>query len=122
MFNKMLSRGVSAAAITGALAMGVSAQDIGAWDADDNGALNETEFADGLDDVGLFDQWDINVDTTLDQDEVLQGVFHMCRGIAFGYVSSRRGRKSSKTDHERSERAQKFTLRSPSSRSNFQTR
>ena len=44
------------------------------------------------------------------------------RGIAFGSVSSRRGRKTSKPDYERSERAQKFTLRSPSSRSNFQTR
>jgi hypothetical protein len=55
------------------------------------------------------------------QTRILQAVGR-CRGIAFGSVSSRRGRKTSKPDHERSERAQKFTLRSPSSRSNFQTR
>jgi Ca2+-binding EF-hand superfamily protein len=76
MLNKILSRSVSAAAFTVAMSMGVSAQDFGAWDTDDDGVLSETEFGEGLDEAGLFDQWDSNDDSTLDQDEVLQGIFH----------------------------------------------
>jgi len=44
------------------------------------------------------------------------------RGIAFGFVSSHRDRKSSKPDHKRDERAKKFSLCSPSRLSDFQTR
>ncbi len=77
MLNTMLPRSVSTIALTVALSTGLSAQDIGAWDTDADGVLTEAEFGDGLDEAGLFDQWDSNEDTTLDHDEVLEGIFHI---------------------------------------------
>lgn len=42
---------------------------IGDWDRDDSGFVDPEEFELGFNDSGLFDRWDSNADSLLDQDE-----------------------------------------------------
>ena len=69
---------VSLAGAVLALALAASpayAQELGEWDADASGALNEEEFNAGFGESGVYDAWDADRDGALTEDEFNAGVF-----------------------------------------------
>ena len=63
------------------LALGLAAvpalaqEDLGAWDADQDGILSEEEFGTGFGENEAFDSWDADGDGLLSEDEFNTGVF-----------------------------------------------
>lgn len=43
--------------------------DFGEWDANEDGVINESEYALGFENDGIFEKWDANEDEVLDKDE-----------------------------------------------------
>ena len=77
--KKLAGLGAVLAALTAAPAM--AQEDIGAWDSDGDGALNEEEFAEGWgagfgDDESAFSPWDEDGDGALNEEEYNAGVFN----------------------------------------------
>ena len=76
--KKLAGIGAIMAALTAAPAM--AQEDIGAWDTDGDGALNEEEFNEGWgaswgEEESAFDTWDEDDDGALSEDEYNAGVF-----------------------------------------------
>ena len=66
----------SVSAILAALTAPVVAQEVGAgWDADGDGALGESEFAEGFAERGIFSSWDQDSDGLLSDNEFSEGVY-----------------------------------------------
>lgn len=57
------------------LATGLSAQDLGAWDADSDGILSRDEFRAGIDTSDTFGEWGADGNAALDSDELLEGIY-----------------------------------------------
>ena len=70
--KKLAGIGAVIAALTAAPAM---AQEIGEWDGDGDGVLNQEEFNEGFGEVGAFGEWDEDGDGALSEDEYNAGVF-----------------------------------------------
>ena len=76
--KKLAGIGAVLAALTAAPAM---AQEIGEWDGDGDGALNQEEFNEGWgssfgEDESAFSMWDEDGDGALNEDEYNTGVFN----------------------------------------------
>ena len=58
-----------------AAAPAMAQEDMGAWDANDDGVLDNDEFATGFGESGVFGDWDSDGDGSLTEDEFNAGVF-----------------------------------------------
>ena len=72
--KKLAGIGAVLAALTATPVM--AQEDIGAWDTDGDGALNQEEFEAGFGEVGAYDTLDEDGDGALTEDEYNTGVFN----------------------------------------------
>ncbi len=66
---------VTTAAIAMLSAVPVLAQDMGDWDADKDGVVNQEEFKTGWNDMGTYGEWDTDGNGALSEDEFDAGLY-----------------------------------------------
>jgi hypothetical protein len=75
MINDLKAMAVAALGTVVLTATPLLAQDMGEWDADGDGLVNQEEFTTGWNDVGTYGEWDADGDGSLTEDEFNAGVF-----------------------------------------------
>lgn len=57
--------------------MGIQAEGLGDWDADLNNQIDRAEFTTGFGEAGIYDEWDIDANQELSEDEFYSGVYDL---------------------------------------------
>lgn len=66
---------VTLAAVAALVGASAAAQEIGAWDVNADGLLDEAEFTQGFLDAGVFDRWDLDGDELIGFSELSTGLY-----------------------------------------------
>ena len=78
---------VTLAAVAALAGASAAAQEIGAWDANSDGLLEEAEFTEGVLGAGAFDRWDLDDDDLIGFSELASGLYGLWDADSDGELS-----------------------------------